>query len=156
MLVSVEVRERKPDGLEAAELRDSLFLDFVAIQAAGEGADCDAAERRMEVAFTRCDERGQSRRIAYRRAVDENDVASDGEVRMLLGCFDRGWGLSCVGHHGGRGQHAGQIRFDNGAIDSTGQAEVVGVKNEAAHRESLAAQLCGAHSDDAEVGMLIG
>src|SRR5437868_4317183 len=44
-----------------------------------------------------------------------------------------------VGHERGRSHNTGLVRFDNGAVNARGQAEIVSINDETAHAVSLAA-----------------
>ena len=45
--------------------------------------------------------------------------------------------LSASGHHAGGGDDAALVRFGDGAVDARGEAEVVGVDDEALHPEAV-------------------
>ena len=72
-----------------------------------------------------------------RFSVDEHDVTSDPQRWMCAGPSRRLHRWPRLGHERGAGQYAGVVQLEDGAVDAGGQAEVVGVHDEAAHRPSV-------------------
>lgn len=64
-------------------------------------------------------------------AVGEDDVATDGEGGMGEGGADGVGEGGAVGHEGGGGEGTEGVEFGDGAIDSGGETEVVGVDDQA-------------------------
>jgi hypothetical protein len=136
VLMRVNVSWGDAGGLEATDLRDGLGFDLSGVQLPGEGFGRDGAEVDREVSV-RGGERGQLRRRQDGITVHHDQVASNAELR---GCGRLGRLGECatVGHQRCRSDDTVAMSMDNGAIDSEGESEVVGVNDETAHGESLA------------------
>ena len=63
-------------------------------------------------------------------AADAQGWIGQGELNGIIG---RG----CLRHEGGAGQHSMAMQFDDCLIDAVGEAEVVGVDDDAFHQLSL-------------------
>ena len=85
-----------------------------------------------------CGKSGQSFAIKNRFAVDQHDVAADGESGGGPGQLYRVFKCAPVRHQRGGGDDAASVGFDNGAIHARSEAEIIGVDDQTAHCASLA------------------
>lgn len=70
-----------------------------------------------------------------RRAIDENEVASDAKSSRGNGTeeIDGVGEGTCVGHESGRGNDAFLVCADDSAVDTTRETEIVCIDDEASH-----------------------
>ncbi len=73
------------------------------------------------------DESGNPLRRKHRFAVDKNNVAAHAECRRPNGNIDSSFCSVCAGHKRSAGYKAGGVQFHDGAIDTRGQPEIIGV-----------------------------
>jgi hypothetical protein len=76
-------------------------------------------------------------------AIGQDNVATDAQSGNCLSERDRFCEACAIRHEGGRGDDASGVSFKDGAIDSGGKAEVIGIDDQAAHRVSLAGAVDG-------------
>ena len=68
-------------------------------------------------------------------AVDEHNMAADAECRHRKGHVHGFFGGGSLRHERGAGEHLGGMQLEDGAIDSRGESEVVGIHDKTGHED---------------------
>ena len=149
MFMGVDVSQLQSATLQLLDLRGGLGLDFLLecairkwpqrssflVQLMQEAPQC-----RAECAYG-SDGVYKPNKIVTRSqnglSIDEYDVAADAQGRVGNGELNGFIGGGCARHKGGAGQHSVAMQFDDCLIDAVGEAEVVGVDDDAFHQLSL-------------------
>jgi hypothetical protein len=87
--------------------------------------------RRAEGFAVGTEQRGNGFRVRDGDAVGEDEVAADAEGGVAQGDFDGVVERGAGGHEGCGGERVGAVEFFDGSVDAGGEAEVVGVEDEA-------------------------
>src|SRR6185312_14479715 len=88
MLVRINVRDGDARALDFPNLRDDFALDLFYADAAGEEGGEEAAQSWAEGAAVAIQQRRDGFGPRYGRAIDEDDVAANAEMRMRSGDRD--------------------------------------------------------------------
>ena len=138
VLVGVDVGEGDALLLDALDLGEGFARDVGCGDFADEDGEEEVGEGRAEGFAVGAEEGGDGFGRRERDAVGEDDVAADAERGLRVGDADGVVKGRAVGHEGGGGESAGGVQFGDGAIDAGGEAEVVGVEDEArGHRSGV-------------------
>ena len=89
----------------------------------------------MEVPRCPVDKRGNLIPVGDRGAVDQDDMTAYAECGHRQGhvhSFFSGAGLR---HERGAGEHFGGMQLEDGAIDTRGESEIVGIHDKAGHKD---------------------
>jgi hypothetical protein len=131
VFVGVEVGDGDAGALELLDLGEGLDGDLFFVDLAAKEGQDEAGQFRAKGAAVGAEEGGDGIGGGDGDAVGEDDVAADAEGGMGEGEGDGVVEGEAVGHEGGGGEDAAQVEFKDGAIDAEGEAEVVGVEDEA-------------------------
>lgn len=137
VLMGVEMRGLNARLLDTLDLRQGLACDLVFVDLAAQDGAEEAGERRPKAFAIGAEKRRNALRRRKRDAVGEDDMAANAQRRMRAGYGDgviEGW---AVGHQGGGRKCACLMQFENGAIDSARESEVVCVDDEAGSHEEI-------------------
>jgi hypothetical protein len=149
MFVGVEMRGPHPCRLQALDLRAGLGFDLAWVELVAERSYDKVIELDAKLAGAVLRTRLQQAAYAVRRqerfTVEQHHVTAYAETRVACrqrarhaGRFVEG---SRIRHQRGRGHNPALLRFDDGAVHSRGQTEVIGIDDEPAHGISVAAEI---------------
>ena len=132
VFVAVEVSGLDAGFADFFDLRGPLVFDFVEI----DGTGCDFEEERFgtaeELAIV-IEDGGHEFGRRGGRAVAEVEVDADAEVGSGFRCGESGVESGAVGEHGGAGDDAVAMGFEDAAVDAFGPGEVVSVDDKVFH-----------------------
>ena len=139
VLVRVDVSQFQSTALQPGDLGEGFSFYVLGNIAPCHITDVDMeekrAQRRTEILCG-----GQAgKQFDWRdwTSIDEYDVAADAQGRVGNGELNGFIGGGCARHKGGAGQHSVAMQFDDCLVDAAGEAEVVGIDDEAFHQLSL-------------------
>src|ERR1700678_3717030 len=140
VLVGIDVRDGDARRLNLANLRGCLKFDLFRIQAADECAGSEGFKPVAEASAARICLRngGELLSIENGLAVDQNNMTAYAETRNCRCPTNRIVEGACVRHQRRGAYNSASMSFDDGAIDAVGEAKIIGVDDQAAHRVSLA------------------
>ncbi len=135
VFVGVKMGEREAGGLELRHLRRRFGGDFGGGEAVAQGGTRKAHKPRPESRAV-----GERRNLPGRghgTKLDQINMTANRKLRQSAGKSYGFVQLGAPGHHAGGGDDAALVRFGDGAVDARGEAEVVGVDDEALHPEAV-------------------
>lgn len=130
VLVSIEVRDVKSGGLDAADLSESFGAELLLAELARGCSGGKVEQRRAEPAPVGPEERRDAIWRGERDAVDKDDVAADAQRWVAAGEGDSVLERRAICHQGCGAEDARTVKVLDGAIDSGGEAEVVRIDDE--------------------------
>jgi hypothetical protein len=137
VLVSVDVGEAQSVALKQCDLRGGFGFNFGRTNAGSVETLEKLTNGWVKPAGGAIDEGGDAVRIGSRNSGNQDNVAADAEgghgeghvYGFVNGCGPR--------HECRAGKNFGSVEFENGAVDSGGHPEIVGIDDKAGHGDSL-------------------
>ena len=135
VLVSIQMRDHNAGPLQLPDLGDGLCFHLITIDTAADGAHCEAAETLIKAPVVRPSvrERGSLFSAKHWGAVHEHDMAADAHPGHRGGALARIIECLTVGHEGCGGYDTVAMGFDNGAVHSLSQPEIIRIDDQTSH-----------------------
>ncbi len=130
VLVGIEVSRGKTGTLQLLDLCCRFADEVGRIDPPEQRRAYEAPERGAESFAIGSDQRGDGGGLAYRLAIDKDEVTAHTERRVRLCACGRIRKGVTGSHQSRRAQGTGEMEIDDRAIDPEGQAEVVRVEDE--------------------------
>ncbi len=131
VFVGVDVGDVDAGALKALDLRGGFAGEVVGTDGVAEGGLGEVGEGGAEGFAVCAEEGGDGFGVGEGHAVEKDEMAADAEGGVRAGELDGVVEGGAGGHEGGGGEDAGLMELDDGAVDAGGEAEVVGVDDEA-------------------------
>jgi hypothetical protein len=139
VLVSVDVRNRDPGGLNLANLRARFRGDLFGIHSAGDGARREGFQS-IAKAWSRGTphQRGNFLSAEDRLAIDQHHMTADAQPWQRLRQLRRFAERRAIGHQRGGCHNSPRVSLDNGPVHARSKTKIISVDDQTPHPASLA------------------
>ena len=156
VFVGVEVGDVDAGALEFLHLGEGLADDVVGVDGAAEEGLEEIEQRGAEGVAVGAEQGGDGFGVGDGGAVCKHDMAPHSQLGVGEGDLDGVLECGAGGHEGGRGEDAGGVEFGDGAVDAEGEAEVVGVEDEAGGHAGVIVVEAGAEAHSSHEAAMNG
>lgn len=149
VLVRVDMRDVKPCPLQALYLGHSFVHDFIGPDAPSQHCRHEREQGRAKAPVIFAKKARNQTWLKDRDTIRENDVTTDPQVRMLKGEVCRGLKGRACSHKRCRAQGTRKMQFEDRAVHTGSEAEIICVDEKAArHVRGTAEHADGSSAED--------